>query len=99
MEGLERLKADKSRYKGGWHGRRGGVTGQVVNLAEGLSEKVAQPEPIESVGSYAFIGQLDKSKCKNDGGFFMDWWSVKEPTSRFPRANSCFRDFTCPVVQ
>ena len=74
------------------------MTGQVVNLAEGLSEKVAQPEPIESLGSYAFIGQLDKSKCKNDGGFFMDWWSVKEPTSRFPRANSCFCDFTCPVV-
>jgi hypothetical protein len=46
-----------------------GVTGQVVHLAEGLSEKVAQPDPVESSGGYAFIGQLDKSKCKNDGGF------------------------------
>jgi hypothetical protein len=44
-------------------------------LAEGLSEKVAQADPIESSGSYGFIGQLDKSKCKNDGGSFMDWWS------------------------
>jgi hypothetical protein len=89
----------KNLIKVGRLGRHGGATGQVVHLAEGLSEKVARADPIESSGSYGFIGQLDKSKCKNDGGVFMDWWSVQEPTSRFPCANSCFRDFTCPVVQ
>jgi hypothetical protein len=71
-------------------------------LAEGLSEKVAQPEAIESSWVIESLDKLDKSKCKNDGGFFMDPWSVQEPGFKISAREflfSCFYLSSCPMKQ